>query len=232
MPSVVTGPAARFYSPWGLASDGAGNLYAADSKNGAIRKIEIATGVVTTLPGSRGMAGGPSGQSFPSPAGMALDGAGDLYVSDLDLNAILKVVLATGEITTLATGFSSPEGVTVDGDGNLYVADSFTHTIRQIAAATGAVTTLAGSPGASGSDDGQGPAARFTNPYNLVVDAAGNVLVADTNSAKVRKIVVATGAVTTVVSSPPGIGGASGIAVEPDGSLSVTLQNAIYGMRP
>jgi sugar lactone lactonase YvrE len=83
--------------------------------------------------------------------------------------------------------FAGPAGVTVDGAGNLFVADAAKHTIRKTSVA-GIVSTLAGSPGESEWVDAAGNLARLNNPRGLVVDAAGNVFIADTGNQALRKV--------------------------------------------
>jgi hypothetical protein len=131
-----------------VAVDGAGNVYVADVQNHTIRKITPA-GVVTTLAGRAGQRG-------------SADGTGS------------------------AARFFYPSGVAVDGAGNVYVADLYNHTIRKITPA-GVVTTLAGSAGQRSSEDGTGSAARFHYPSGVAVDGAGNVYVADERNNKIRK---------------------------------------------
>ncbi|MHB8418028.1 MAG: NHL repeat-containing protein, partial [Myxococcales bacterium] len=230
-----TGAAARFNSPDGLAFDGVGNLYVADSGNETIRKVAVATGTVTTLAGSPGVHGSADGTGaaarFFYPTGLALDiptnggaPAGNLYVADSGNDAIRKVVVATGVVTTLAgsppvfgsadgTGaaasFSLPNGLALDGAGNLYVADWGNDTVRKVAVVTGAVTTLAGSPGVPGHADGTGAAASFGNPSGLAFDGVGNLYVADSGNETIREVAVATGAVTTLAGSPLDLGGSA-----------------------
>jgi hypothetical protein len=195
------GTAARFYRPYGVAVDSAGNTYVADSNNASIREI-TAAGVVTTLAGQ--------GAGLSIPYGVAVDGAGSVYVADGGSHTIRKVTSA-GVVTTLAgtagmsgsmdgTGadarFSGPSSVAVDGAGNVYVADVNNHTIRKITAA-GVVTTLAGTARTLGSVDGTGAAARFDAPQGVAADSAGNVYVADTQNNTIRKITPA-GVVTTL----------------------------------
>ena len=224
-----TGAAAQFYAPRGLASDGAGNLFVVDSANNTIRKVVIATGVVTTFAGSAVAAGSDDGTGvaarFAYPQGVASDGAGNLFVTDAANYTIRKIVIATGKVTTLAgtagaagsddgTGatarFNFPQGVISDGAGNLYVTDSGNNTIRRIVIATGKVTTLAGSAPAAGSDDGTGAKARFTAPQGITNDGAGNLFVADSVNNTIRKVVIATGAVTTLTGSAGLTGGSDG----------------------
>src|SRR6266581_4777672 len=219
-----TGAAALFREPMGLAIDSSGtNLYVADRNNHNIRKIVIATGVVTTLAGS-GVAGNANGTgtaaTFNNPKGLAIDSSGtNLYVAARRGNNIRRIVIATGVVTTLAgsttgaaghadgTGtaalFSAPGGIAIDSSGtNLYVADTGQrsttgNTIRKIVIATGVVTTLAGTAGTYGSADGTGPAATFNHPEGLTIDSAGNLVVVDRRNDTIRKVTPA-GVVTTV----------------------------------
>ncbi len=181
---------ARFYSPGGVAVDGTGNVYVADTNNHTIRKITPADGVVATLAGLAGIQGNADGTGsaaqFNSPGGVAVDDAGNVYVADTSNDTIRKIS-PTGAVTTLAgsagsagsadgTGsaaqFNSPSGVAVDDAGNVYVADTNNYTIRKITPA-GVVTTLVGTAGSLGSADGTGGAARFYNPTGLAVDCWG-----------------------------------------------------------
>lgn len=206
-----TGVAASFAAPFGITTDGT-NLFVADVNNGTIRKIVIATGVVSTLAGSgffNTLDGTGVAASFKSAYGITTDGK-NLYVTDY--NTIRKIVIATGVVTTLAgsgifgaadgTGFAAsfsyPRGITTDGK-SLYVTDTLGNTIRKIVIATGVVTTLAGS-GIAGSADGTGVSASFTEPFGITTDGT-NLYVADTFSNKIRKIVIATGIVTTLSGS-------------------------------
>ncbi|MDP6455978.1 MAG: T9SS type A sorting domain-containing protein, partial [Candidatus Marinimicrobia bacterium] len=160
-------------------------------------------GVVTTLAGS-GSIGSEDGTGtaarFYRPAGVAVDGSGNVYVAD-QFNHLIRKITSAGVVTTLAgsgsigsedgTGtaasFYWPFGVAIDGSGNMYVADYYNHKIRKITSA-GVVTTLAGS-GSVGSDDGTGTAAAsFNKPSGVAVDGSGNVYVADEHNHKIRKI--------------------------------------------
>ena len=211
-----TGTSAVFWYPTNACSDGAGNLYVTDRNNNRIRKIVIATGEVTTFAGS-GAYGSDDGigtsAQFSSPSGICYDGAGNLYVSDY-VASIRKIVISTGVVTTIAGGtsfgyadgigssaqFSHPLGLCLDGAGNLYVADETNHSIRKIVISTGVVTTLAGN-GTFGTADGTGTGARFGSPTGICYDGAGNIYVAEQSNNRIRKIVVATGVVTTVAGS-------------------------------
>ena len=97
-----------------------------------------------------------------------------------------------------AATFHGPQGMTLDGEGNLFVADAENHVLRKIAVATGAVSTFAGVAGMAGGDDGAGAAARFDTPTDVVSDGVGSLYVADSGNATVRRVVLATGQVTTI----------------------------------
>ncbi len=220
-----TGAAARFDHPTDITTDGT-NLYVADTHNDTIRKVVIATGAVTTLAGTAGSIGSTDGTGaaagFYDPSGITTDGT-NLYVADSWNHTIRKVVIATGAVTTLAgtagspgstdgTGaaarFYDPSGILADGT-NLYVADRLNNTIRKVVIATGAVTTLAETAGSSGSTDGTGAAARFSNPSGITTDGT-NLYVADTYNDTIRKVVIATGAVTTLAGTAGSTGSTDG----------------------
>ena len=225
-----TGSAARFSSPSGVAVDGSGNVYVADSWNHTIRKVTSA-GVVSTLAGSAGSSGSTDGSGsaarFNYPFGVAVDGSGNVYVADSSNHTIRKVSSA-GVVTTLAgtalsgvstsadgagsaAGFYRPDGVAVDSNGNVYVADYANHTIRKVTPA-GVVTTLAGKAGSSGSTDGTGSAARFSSPTGVAVDNTGNVYVADYGNNTIRKV-TSSGVVTTLAGRADYVGSSDGIGI-------------------
>ncbi|MBL7990317.1 MAG: SBBP repeat-containing protein [Candidatus Kapabacteria bacterium] len=238
------GTSAQFYLPYGIAVDAVGNVYVADTDNSRIRKITSA-GQVTTLAGSgrNGYADGTGTLAqFSSPAGVALDGSGNVYVADIGNNRIRKIT-SVGQVTTLAgsgsngyadgTGtsaqFNNPFGVALDGSGNVYVADLSNQRIRKITS-VGQVTTLAGT-GQSGYADGMGTSAQFAAPFGVAVDGSGNVYVADRSNHRIRKI-TSTGQVTTLAGSGKGgyADGAgtsaqfylpSGVAVDTTGNVYV-----------
>jgi hypothetical protein len=204
------GAAARFAYPTAITTDGT-YLYVTDTDNNTIRKIEISTGTVTTLAGSAGSYGSADGigaaARFNGPVGITTDGK-NLYVTDF--HTIRKIEISSGTVTTLAgtasshgsangvgaaATFTDPVGITTDGT-NLYVTDLLENTIRKIVISTGAVTTLAGTAGSYGSADGIGAAATFTDPEGITTDGT-NLYVMD-GSGTIRKIVISTGAVTTL----------------------------------
>ena len=232
------GSAARFYYPYGVAVDGSGNVYVADTSNNTIRKV-TSGGVVSTLAGLAGSSGSTDGTGraalFDGPAGVAVDGSGNVYVAD-SYNDTIRMVTSGGVVTTLAgltggwgssdgTGsaarFGQTAGLAVDSSGNVYVADRDNHTIRKVTSG-GVVTTLAGLAGSSGSSNGTGSAARFKNPSSVAVDGSGNVYVADSGNYTIRKIT--SGGVVSTLAGVAGVGGSS------DGTGSSAFFGYVYGL--
>ncbi|MEI6092771.1 MAG: hypothetical protein WCQ47_03715, partial [bacterium] len=220
-----TGANARFNYPNGITSDGT-NLYVTDSANNTIRKIEIATATVTTLAGTAGASGSNDATGvnarFYYPNGITTDGT-NLFVADTGNSTIRKIVISSGEVTTLAGSagdsgfldeagtnakFNYPYGVTTDGT-NLYVADTNNQVVRKIVIANGNVTTLAGSAGENSSIDGTGTNAKFNYPYGITSN--GNYLYVTENHT-IRKIEISTGMVTTLAGSADFYGWEDGIA--------------------
>jgi sugar lactone lactonase YvrE len=197
------GTAALFNQPSGIALDGSGNLYVADTGAGTIRKIVLSTAAVSTIAGKAGVFGtidgtGTTTAEFSEPLGIASDGT-NLYVSDS--TTIRQIVLSTAVVTTIAgdrvnggaadgigaaARFGFLESMAYDGHGALFVGDAGNETIRRITVATGEVETVAGSPGVIGSADGFGPAATFDIPNGATVDSAGTLYVSDTYNDTIR----------------------------------------------
>lgn len=217
-----TGSAARFYYPEGVAVDSGSNVYVADTLNNTIRKVTPA-GTVTTLAGlggydNSGTNNGNGGAArFNGPTGVAVNGAGTIFVADYG-NDLIRVVTSAGAVSTLAglagqTGsmdasggnarFNNPFGVAVDAATNIYVADYGNDTIRKVTAA-GAVTTLAGLTANSGFVNGTGSTAEFSYPAGVAADNAGNLYVADAGNNAIRKGGREQGAL--IVLSGPGTG--------------------------
>lgn len=206
------GPAtsAELAAPYAVVVDSAGNLYIADDSNNRIRKVNASTGIITTVAGNG--ASGYSGDSglatsaeLDGPEGVAVDGAGNLYIADTANQRIRKVTTSTGIITTVAgngiEGFSGDDGpatsaelagptaVASDSAANLYIADNYNGRIRKVSAATGVITTVAGSSSVGFSGDG-GPAtsAGLFGPGGVAVDSAGKLYIADGGNQRIRKV--------------------------------------------
>jgi sugar lactone lactonase YvrE len=221
-----TGSAARFNNPNGVAVDGAGNVYVADTFNSTIRKINPA-GIVSTVAGLAGIVGSADGSAsaarFYGPFGLAVDSASNVYVADT-YNATIRKISPSGLVSTLAglagsigsvdgigssARFNNPNGVAVDGAGNVYVCDTLNRTVRKITP-SGVVSTLAGLAGSSGSDDGIGSAARFYLPFGVAVDNAGSVYVADGEDASSGNNTIRRITPLGVVSTLAGLAGSKG----------------------
>ncbi|MDY0185128.1 MAG: hypothetical protein RBR43_04520 [Desulfuromonadaceae bacterium] len=214
---------ACFNYPTGITTDGT-NLYVCDFYNHAVRKVNIASGEVSTLAGSAGTSGSADGigsaAEFRSPYGITTDGT-NLYVVDREDRTIRQIEIATGAVTTLvgeaaandgvaSLPLSFPGGITTDGT-NLYLAETSFHTIYQIDIATGAMTALAGSGNAfiRGSADGTGSEALFNGPRNITTDGT-NLYVTDRGNNTIRKIELATGVVTTLTGNVESSGSTDG----------------------
>ena len=205
---VAAGPVTTVVSglnnPYGVAVDGAGDVYFSDTFHDAIKKWTAANSNVITLVSS--------GLSYA--VGVAVDGAGNVYIADSGIHAILQWTAANSNVTTLVSaGLSFPAGVAVDGLGNVYIADDFNSAIKEWTVANSNVTTL----GCSG----------LNWPYGVAVDGAGNVYIADSGNSAIKEWTAANSNVTTLVSS--GLRGPYGVAVDGAGNVYIadTMNNAI-----
>jgi sugar lactone lactonase YvrE len=260
------GPAtsAKLSWPYGVAVDSRGNVFIADSGNNRIRRADAATGIITTVAGNGNWAfsgdGGPAiNASLGYPTGLNLDAKGNLFIADTTNDRVRRVDAATGIITTVAgngtSGFSGdggaatsaeldyPEGVAVDAKGDLLIADTDNTRVRRVDAVTGVITTVAGNGSLVFSGDG-GPAtsAGLANPGGVAVDTLGNLFIADTGNARIRRVDAKTGDIATVAGDGnwgfSGDGGPAtsaslcspeGVAVDTLGDLFIadTLNNRI-----
>jgi sugar lactone lactonase YvrE len=208
----LNGPVSLVFSP-------AGELYFSDYNNSVIRKINLQTQLILTVAGngSRGFSGdgGSALQAwFNYPYGLAFDSYANLFVADSRNNRVRKIDSA-GIVTTVAgtlLGFSGdgysainaklyyPAGVALDNRNNLYISDTYNQRIRKVNNA-GIITTVVGTGvrGYSG-DGGQATQAQLYNPAGLVVDNSGNILFADANNNRIRKVDT-NGVITTIAGS-------------------------------
>jgi uncharacterized protein (TIGR03437 family) len=241
--------------PQSVAVDSSGNIYIADTGNNVLRKVST-NGIITTVAGKDELVGyagdgGPANAALLwSPAGVAVDAAGDLFIADTVNNVIREVSASSGNISTVAgnyalqsfagdggpatsAGLYRPTGVFVDTSGNLYIADYGDNRIRKVST-SGTITTIAGNGTAGFSGDG-GPAtaADLYSPTSVAVDASGNVYIAVTFSNRLREVSTS-GIITTVAGDGAlgfyGDGGAAtnallnhpaGVAVDASGDIFI-----------
>jgi sugar lactone lactonase YvrE len=219
-PNGTLATAALMSEPNGAALDASGNLYFSDQNNCVVREIVAASGVMNTVAGTLGVCSysGDGGQATSAqlnfPQEVALDGAGNLYIADINNFIVRRVVLGTGIITTYAgtpgtagfpannvlatsTPLNGPVALTVDAGGNLFIADQNNDIVCRVDATTKNITIVAGTgtPGYSG-DGGLATAATMRIPDGLAVDSAGNLYIADAMNAAVREVFSATNPTT------------------------------------
>jgi len=210
------GTTALFHEPWGLALHPAGNLlYVVDKNNHRIRTLTLPGGTVGTL-----------ASGFNNPHGIAVDIAGNIYVSDTGNHCIRRVTPA-GVVSTFAGAvgakafadgaltvarFDQPAGIAIDAAGSLYVADFGNNRIRKISleGAVWKVSTIAGSGTAGFADSDSGANAQFHGPWGIAVDAKGdNVFVSDRNNHRIRRVISRVGAVGVFLNSVTTFAGSS-----------------------
>ena len=244
--------AAQLYCPIGLAFDTDGTLVFADHVNNRIRRVDTA-GIITTIVGNGGPAGldmgsfkgdgGPAiGATLQEPYGVAVDGLGNLYISDRDNNRIRKVD-THGVISTIAgndraiyerdgvlgstTPIHLPLGITVDPHGDVVFGDADNKRIRRIDS-HGIISTIAGTGVNDATGDG-GPAtkAALADPENVVYDASGNLYITDTVNDRLRRV-DSHGVISTLASHK----GGNGLAIDGAGNLFVTNSGGVYRIDP
>jgi sugar lactone lactonase YvrE len=226
---------ARFSDPFGVAIDAQGTIFVADAGDtNTIRRVTPDGSVSTLAGGAIGFADGSGSDArFDSPSGLAIDPHGVLYVADTGNNAIRRVA-PDGSVTTLAgdgqpgyqdgvgtaARFNGPIGVAVDASGRVIVADTYNDRIRAIAS-DGTVTTIAGGP-EPGLLDRAGLEARFDTPSGVAIDAAGNILVADTGNDVIRLIAPSGEVSSRIPTLDQWLAQPTGIAAGADGEIFVT----------
>ena len=220
--------------PDGVTIDTFGNIYIADGENHRIRKVTVATGIITTIVGAgiagySGDGGLASSAKISGPTGLSIDRNGNLYFADIDFNIIRKVT-PDGIITTVAgnghIGYSgdggpatlaqmnTPDIAKVDNFGNIILVDSHNNILRKIIVATGVIITIAGNGLAAYTGDG-GPAtnAKLNDPFGLFIDKQNNIFFAEYGNGTIRRIDGNTGIISTVAGNgTPGFSGDGGPA--------------------
>jgi len=225
------GTDASFSSPADVALDKAGNIYVADEGNFLVRKIFMPSGYVYTLAGtgSLGSANGyGTAASFAGPSGIDVDDLGNVYVADPS-NFQVRKITPGGLVSTFKTySFSGNWSIAVDKSGNVYVSDVYAYQILKITP-SGMVSTLAGS-GSEGSADGTGTAASFNLIYEIALDTAGNLMVADAWNSLIRKV-TPQGVVTTIETSVS-FNTPESITVDKSGNIYVGDFSNVYKITP
>ena len=250
------GPAteAKIDEIYAIQVDANGDVYILQRFNPSIRKIDVATGIISTVAGDATVGfsgdGGPATQAqMREPNDCILDGKGGLLIADVQDQRIRRLDIASGIMSTFAgtgekehtgdggkaseAGIFGARAICVDGSGNTYVCEREGNTLRRIDA-DGIITTVAGT-GAQGYSGDGGPAieCEFNGPKAIRCDAAGNVLIVDTENHAIRKYHADSGIISTVAGGhegPDGDGGAAvgaglarphGVVVDGDGAMYI-----------
>ncbi|MDR3676854.1 MAG: choice-of-anchor D domain-containing protein, partial [Acidobacteriota bacterium] len=249
---------AKLNFPTEVALDGSGNLFIVDSNNERIRRVDVLTHDITTVAGN-GQTGfngdntAATSASLCNPYGVALDGSGNVFIADTCSSRLRRVDATTQNITTVAgdgaqdfTGdgglaafaaLNSPQAVAIDSTGNLFIADTSNGRIRRVDKLTADITTIAG--GGTGGDNGAATSAMLFTPSGLAIDGSGNLLIADNQNNRIRRVDRDTQTITTVAGNGiPGFSGNGsganlaqmwgpwGIALDSSGNLFIAdLQN-------
>ena len=259
---------AMLYNPTDVAVDGAGNLFVADQGNNVVRVVTPA-GQIGTFAGGGTRASGPDGLGDQGPATSAIlygpsavtvDGSGNVFIADSYHHLVREVIAISNQIVVVAGGgkgggndgygdggagtnavLSNPTGLASDGNRNLYIADTAHSTVRVVNLSSGIINLVVGdgAPGYSG-DGGAAANAALDNPSALKVDAAGDLFIADAGNNVVRELQAASGVITTLSTSGPGLTAPatlynpSGLAFGPSGTILIadTGNNMIRQVAP
>ena len=193
-----------FQAPHGVAVDGSGNVYVADTSNDAVKKIPagcLTSSCVTTL-----------GGGFYEPYSVAVDGGGNVYVADYGNNAVKQIPVGCTSLTcvmVVGRGFSLPTGIALDGSSIIYVADWGNGAVKSMPSwceSANCVTTLGGG---------------FSKPYGVALDSSRNVYVTDPASTRVSKMPSGCGSAQCVATLYTDFNPPEGIAVDAAGDLYI-----------
>jgi streptogramin lyase len=205
------GPAikAQLSEPHSIGFDSAGNLYICDVRNHRIRKVDMKTGLISTLAGTGERKPTPDGAPFAGaplsgPRALDFDQAGNLWLALREGNAILKLDLVRGTVHqvagTGAKGFSGnggpakeatlngPKGISIAPNGNVYIADTENHAIRMIDVKKSTIELIAGNGTRGDGPEGDPLKCQLSRPHGIFVDADGSIFIGDTEAQRVRVI--------------------------------------------
>ena len=235
----ISATTAQLNGAQGIALDAAGNIYIGDIAGNRIRKITISTGLISTVAGT-GTAGfngdgiAATAAQIYYPSALTFDNNGDLYFTDRANHRIRKITTSTGIISTVAgtgTGgyngdgiaataaqLNNPNEVSFDASGNLFIADWFNNRVRKVDKISGLISTIAGTGTAGYNGDGiLATAAQINGPCGIIFDNAGNIYIAEYGGARVRKITISTGLISTIA-------GTGSFGYNGDGILATAAQ--------
>ena len=231
--------AAEVLEPGGTAVDSAGDLFITEGYNNVVREVVKGTGDIITVAGNgtygfSGDGGPATAAELRGPNSVAIDSAGDLFISDTQNHRIREVVKATGDIITVAGNgtagdsgdggpaidaeLNNPCGLSLDAEGNLFIADTGSNSVREVVEATGDIITVAGDGIAGyGGDGGPAAEAELNDPGSVAVDSAGDLFISDSGNHRIREVLKTTGDIVTVAGN--GIAGDTG-----DGGLAINAE--------
>jgi large repetitive protein len=181
-------------NPRGVAVDGSGDVFIADSLNARVVKVPAGGGAQTTV-----------GSGLYLPIGVAVDGAGDVFIADAGNNVVVEVPAGGGAQITVGSGLSYPHGVAVDGAGDVFIADSGNNRVEEVPAGSGAQITV--------------PASGLNYPTEVAVDGAGDLFIADSGNNRVVELPAGGGAQITVPAS--GLNNPNGVAADGAGDVFI-----------
>jgi streptogramin lyase len=198
---------AQLNEPHSIQFDPAGNLYICDIRNHRVRKVDMATGIITTFSGTGEAKMAADGAAFENaplhgPRALDFDAEGNLWLALREGNAVYKFDLKAGTLHHVAgvggkPGYSGdgrsakqavlggPKGISIAPNGDVYLADTESHTIRRIDPKTGTISVVAGT-GKKGAGTGKDPHAfALSRPHGVFVDKDGKILIGDSESHRV-----------------------------------------------
>lgn len=230
---------AQFNAPTGVALDSAGNLFVADSLNNRVRKV-APDGTITTVAGNglagfSGDAGPATSAQLKKPVAVAVDPAGNLFITDSG-NQRVRKVFPDGTIGTVAgngnaglfgdgdfawlAALHDPRGIAVDAYGRIYIADTGNHRVREVMP-DGRITTLAGTSQGFSGDGGPAVNAQLNSPADVALDPSGNLYVADQGNNRVREILSSGNIITFAGASSGDLSAPGGLALDSTGNLYI-----------